>query len=190
MPRTPESGAFVVFSGVRCQNLAVIDIEPATADDIDFLWQMLYYASHSHHEAGITIQDIQRNPDLTRHLVGWGERSGDLGLIARTSERPLGACWVRRMVGDEQSDVTFVDAATPELVIAVEPDVIGSGVGTRLLTEVLALADATGVDQIVLTARAKNPAIALYERHRFVVSEQIVNRVGTRSVKMLRSRLG
>ncbi len=169
-----------------CQNLIVTDFAPVTGDDSDFLWQMLYYASHSHHEPDTSMDDIQRNPDLTRHVVGWGERPGDIGLIARHDARPVGACWVRRLIGDEQRDVTFVDAETPELVIAVEPDIIGTGVGTLLLRNVLALADAAGVEQIVLTARETNPAVALYQRHDFVVAERIVNRVGTGSVKMVR----
>jgi ribosomal protein S18 acetylase RimI-like enzyme len=90
------------------------------------------------------------------------------------------------MVGHEQSDVTFVDEVTPELVISIVPELTGGGIGSHLLTEILPLADQQGVPQIVLTARASNPAISLYERHGFVLSERITNRVGTESVKMLR----
>jgi ribosomal protein S18 acetylase RimI-like enzyme len=92
------------------------------------------------------------------------------------------------MTGHEQQDVTFVDDATPELVISVEPDMTGSGIGSQLLERILLLADNQGLPQIVLTARASNPAVALYERHGFVVVSRITNRVGTQSVKMLRQQ--
>ncbi len=160
----------------------MIAIDQATAADLEFLWRMLFYASHSHHEDGVSVSDIKRNPDLVRHLDDWGRRPGDLGLVAWAGNQPVGACWMRHLIGDEQNDVTFVDDTTPELVIAIEPDHIGG----RLLQELLALADSNGVDQIVLTARDSNPAVALYERHGFAVVERIVNRVGSGSVKMIR----
>ena len=182
-PPTATSGAFAVLC---CDTEPVILIAEATTDDIEFMWQMLYYASHTHHEDGVTIADMLNNPDLVRHLDAWGTRKGDLGIIARTAEQRVGACWLRRMVGHEQSDVTFVDEVTPELVISIVPELTGGGIGSHLLTEILPLADQQGVPQIVLTARASNPAISLYERHGFVLSERITNRVGTESVKMLR----
>jgi len=170
----------------------VIELRAATSDDVDFMWQMLFYASHSDHEDGTTLDDIKKNPDLIRHLVGWGERDGDVGLIALDctglTRVPVGAAWIRRMIGHEQDDVTFVDDATPELVISVEPDLIGRGAGSRLITRILQLADDAEIDQIVLTARASNPAVPLYERHGFETTERITNRVGTDSVKMLRVR--
>ena len=163
----------------------MLRIEPAAADDVDFLWEMLFYASHSHHERGVTIEDIKKNPDLIRHLGGWG-RAGDVAVIARLGDRRVGACWLRLFLPSESNDVTYFDAVTPELVISVEPDLTGTGVGSALLERVLADADAGGPRTIVLSARASNPAIALYERHGFEVIDTVVNRVGSLSVKMLR----
>ena len=165
----------------------MVRITPATAADVDFMWQMLYYASYTHHEDGVTVADMRQNPDLIRHLDGWMTRPGDRGVIARIDDGPVGACWLRHLVGHEQADVSFVDDATPELVIAVEPDLTGTGIGTQLLDEMLRTADANGVAQIVLTARAANPAVSLYARCGFVVTERITNRVGTESVKMVRA---
>lgn len=170
----------------------MIELRAATGDDVEFMWQMLYYASYSDREADTTLDDIKSNPDLMRHLTGWGDREGDIGLVAldRTGIEsvPVGAAWIRRLIGHEQRDVTFVDEDTPELVISVEPDLIGRGAGSRLMTRILQLADDACIAQIVLTARASNPAVPLYERHGFVITERITNRVGTESVKMLRVR--
>lgn len=166
----------------------MLECSPATADDTDFLWQMLYYASWSEREDAVSIDDVKANPHLSRHLVGWGTRTGDIAVIARDNARPVGACWIRHLVGDERADPTFVDDETPELAIAVEPDTIGTGVGTALLATTLAIADGQGTPTVVLTTRATNPAVSLYERHGFVEVERIGNRVGTQSIKMVRRR--
>lgn len=149
------------------------------------MWQMLFYASHSHDEPGVTLADIKQNPDLTRHLAGWG-RDGDAGLIAARDETPVAACWLRRFLPSESGDVSYYDETTPELVIAVDIGATGQGIGTQLFVEMLVRADDSGLPRIVLTARAENPAIRLYERHGFVAIDRITNRVGTESVKMLR----
>lgn len=151
---------------------------------------MLYYASYTDREDGVSIDDMKANPDLIRHLGDWGSRSGDVALVAldktARESKLVGACWLRHMIDHEQEDVTFVDEHTPELVISVQPDIIGRGAGSRLLNRILQLADDDNVGQIVLTARATNPAVTLYERHGFETIERITNRVGTESVKMLR----
>ena len=189
-PRTRESGAFAVSAARRCKDDKVIELRPATADDIDFMWQMLYYASYSDKEDGVGLDDIKADPDLIRHLDDWGNREGDIALIAldktgRESQL-VGASWLRHMIGHEQQDVSFVDEDTPELVISVTPGMTGRGAGSRLLSEILHVADGNGIKQIVLTARASNEAVTLYERYGFEIIERITNRVGTESVKMLR----
>jgi len=166
----------------------MITCSPATTDDVDFMWQMLYYASWSDRQDGVTLDDVRANPDLSRHLSDWGTREGDVGMIARDADRRVGACWVRRLIGEERRDPTYVDEETPELAIAVEPDTIGSGVGGRLLVALLDATDSSGVPQVVLTTRATNPAVSLYERHGFVETQRITNRIGTESLKMIRRR--
>lgn len=74
------------------------------------------------------------------------------------------------------------------MAIAVQPSHAGDGIGTALLKRLLATADRSGIPAIVLSARADNPAIRLYERFGFVETGRIVNRVGTESLKMLRRR--
>jgi ribosomal protein S18 acetylase RimI-like enzyme len=76
------------------------------------------------------------------------------------------------------------DEETPELSIAVLPEVIGKGIGTALMRQLLEAA-ALHHPAVVLTVRANNPAAQLYERLGFVIIGEIVNRVGTKSYKML-----
>lgn len=55
--------------------------------------------------------------------------------------------------------------------IAVRESAQGKGVGTELLTSLLAAAIEHGCNRIMLETRAENaPAIALYEKHGFVIN--------------------
>lgn len=158
-------------------------LRPVTTDDIPFLWDMLYYAAHMS-EDGIASSDAARqDPQLDLWVAGWG-RVGDHGMLAFDPEtsRKLGAAWVRIL--PEGFSTGYVDDRTPELAIAVLPECIGQGIGSALLS---ALVDAVRaeVPAIVLTVRHGNPARRLYERHGFAVIDEVANRAGTRSSKML-----
>ncbi|MFN8027416.1 MAG: GNAT family N-acetyltransferase [Acidimicrobiia bacterium] len=151
-------------------------VRPAVSADEDLLWEMLAYAAHAD-------QGARGNPVLERHVRDWG-RDGDLGVVAELGGEPVGAAWLRLLVGDEQATPAFVDEATPELVIAVAPEARGRAVGSAMLTRLLEAA-ASRYPRVTLNARADNPAIRLYERHGFTRLDEITNRVGTRSVRML-----
>jgi len=147
------------------------------------MWQILYEAAHVFEEEGVGPAEMRSNPDLIRHVVGWG-RSGDLGVVAEIDGVDRGAAWLRLLVGVEREVAEYVDELTPELVIAVLPGHEGRGVGTALLAALLEAAEGL-YPAIMLTARTSNPAIRLYERLGFRVTRSMTNRVGTRSVAML-----
>jgi ribosomal protein S18 acetylase RimI-like enzyme len=158
-------------------------VRRAIAADEPFLWQMLYYAAHMD-EDGVLAESARTNPDLLGYVENWGEREGDLGLIAEMDLRQsAGAAWIRIMPADSPL-YRIVARGIPELAIAVAPECIGSGIGTRLLT---ALLDAARKQHrsIALSVRASNPAKRLYERLGFKTVKSIINRVGTESFVML-----
>ena len=155
----------------------------ATAADVPFLWAMLLRASREDEDPSATVERAMTSPGLVRYVAGWG-RPGDLGVIASVGGVDVGAAWARLLVGDERHSPAFVDEATPELAIAVAAGFEGRGIGSALLRTLLdQLRGRAGA--VTLNARDDNPAIALYERFGFVPIGEIVNRVGTRSVKML-----
>lgn len=161
-----------------------ITLVTTTSADQQFLWEMLAEAAHLAADGDATAAAAQQHPFLVKFVRGWG-RPGDLGLIAHdaTGER-LGAAWVRHLTGPEQS-YPAVDAAYPELAIAVRPQHVGRGLGGALLDRLIALARPL-YPGIVLSVRAENPAQRLYARHGFVVTGEVVNRVGSRSLVMER----
>jgi ribosomal protein S18 acetylase RimI-like enzyme len=131
----------------------------------------------------VAPEDIRDDPYLARYVQGWG-REGDLGVIGETGGDLVGAAWVRLLVGDEQNDIAFVDAETPELAIAVLPGHEGGGKGTTLMRALIARSRPV-YPGIVLTVREVNPAVRFYERLGFETVDRVVNRVATASLKML-----
>ncbi len=158
---------------------------PVIADDVEFLWEMVYWAAHVDEDDGVGLDDIRRNPDLIGHAAGWGRR-GDLGVVAEIDGRPVGAAWLRLFDPDTSDYSVFVDDLTPELVAAVAPEHHGRGVGTVLLTTLFDHADPVFAAS-VLSVRADNPAVRLYERFDYREVDRIINRVGTESLRMVRS---
>ena len=159
-------------------------IRPAAKSDESFLWQMLYYAAHMD-EDGASMESARANPDLMGYVEDWGERNGDLGLIAEDElGQKSGAAWIRVMP-DNSPLYRIVDRGIPELAIAIAPEHIGAGIGSRLLTHLLEAARGQ-YRGIVLSVRSSNPAKRLYERLNFRTIKTILNRVGTESLVMLR----
>jgi ribosomal protein S18 acetylase RimI-like enzyme len=161
-------------------------LRPAVVDDEPFLWAMLYEASHAA-EAGLASADeLRALPELARYVEHWG-RPGDHGIVGGTRPRGplLGAAWLRVLTG-EHAGYGHVDDATPELAIAVAPAARSAGLGTALLTRLLADARAlfTGVS---LSVRADNPARQLYTRLGFapVDGPEVTNRSGGTSLTMV-----
>lgn len=159
-------------------------IRPAVKDDEPFLWEMLYYAAHMEEEGAISPHAAKNHPFLMRYVRGW-KRETDMGCVALEPEsnRPIGAAWLRLLLGDDKT-FSYIDDFTPELAIAVLPDYAGKGVGTQLLSHMLEAAR-ENYAAVVLSVRANNPARRLYERTGFVVTGNAINRTGSESLNML-----
>jgi ribosomal protein S18 acetylase RimI-like enzyme len=160
-------------------------IRHAAPADEPFLWQMLYYAANMAEDGAASGDDAKPHPYLAKYVRGWG-RAGDLGTIAvGEGAQPLGAAWVRLLIGAEKNYAAVADGV-PELAVAIRPQYIGQGIGAGLLARLLD--DARAIyPAVVLSVRAANPARRLYERLGFVVVDTVVNRVGGESAVMLRS---
>lgn len=105
------------------------------------------------------------HPSLSRYVIDWG-RADDHGFLAQDGDQPIGAAWLRRLSGAERG-YGYVDDETPELTVAVLPGYRGQGIGTQLLTALLALAD-DAYPAVSLSVSCDNPALRLYQRLGFV----------------------
>jgi ribosomal protein S18 acetylase RimI-like enzyme len=141
----------------------------ATADDVDFLWAMLYEASYAAENGVADVAALRARPELARYVEGWGNRT-DLGVIAVDDDarEPVGAAWLR-LLTHEAKGYGYVDDDTPELAIAVRSGHRGRGLGGRMLGALLDAASSVFA-AVSLSVQADNPALRLYERTGFRVA--------------------
>lgn len=138
-------------------------VRPLTPADEPALWDMLYYAIYVAEGAVPPGREVVNQPEVAKYVREWG-RADDMGFIALDAEskRPVGAAWLRLLVGEDKG-YGYVDEATPEIAIAVVPDCRGRGIGTRLLTQLLQAA-ARDYAAASLSVAEDNPALRLYKR--------------------------
>ncbi len=160
-------------------------IRPLTQQDEPFLWQMLYEAAHLAEEGDMTVQDAMNHPELLKYVKDWGVE-GDMGFAATlvNGDVSVGAAWLRLLTGNNQG-YGYIDDQTPELAIAILPEYRNHGLGTQLITHLIATAKVV-YPSICLSCRKSNPALRLYQRlgWKIVSCSEIVNRVGDISLKM------
>jgi ribosomal protein S18 acetylase RimI-like enzyme len=150
---------------------------------------MLLEAAHAGDEVD-GVDALRQVPELARYVEGWGKPS-DLGVVATNRDgEPVGAAWVRMLVGEDAA-YGYVDDTTPELAIAVDPQRTGDGIGSQLLKRLLLDAERR-FPAVSLSVRADNPARRLYERFGFqpVADREHTNRVGGTSLTMVRRFTG
>ena len=136
--------------------------------DLDFLRLMLFEAAFWRAEVERPpIAEALAEPELARYLEEFG-RSGDFGVMALDlqSSEPQGAAWWR-LFPRNAPGFGFVDDRTPEISIAVVPELRGGGVGTELLRSLIAEAGRQNIKQLSLSVERDNPALRLYERFGF-----------------------
>lgn len=137
-------------------------------EDVGFLWDMLYEAFSWRPEGPkLPREEVFSIREVAHYVEGWG-RPGDAAVIALDPDdgTRVGAAWYRMMPPDDPG-YGFVDAATPEVSIAVAPDRRGTGVGQTLLRTLMQTARSEGFEALSLSVAQDNPAIKLYQRAGF-----------------------
>jgi ribosomal protein S18 acetylase RimI-like enzyme len=141
-------------------------IRDGDARDLPFLEAMLFEAFFwDPATARPAFAAFRRDPEFQKLLAGWG-RAGDRALVAEDRGAPVGAAWFRLWTEDLHS-YGFVDAATPELGIAVAASHRSSGLGRRLLGALVERARADGHPALSLSVSPANRARRLYESEGF-----------------------
>jgi GNAT superfamily N-acetyltransferase len=144
--------------------MTMIEIRPATTDDVPFLsdmgWEAAAVSAEVRAMGRIAALAL---PSMRKYLEGWG-RPGDAGVVAiGEDDRRLGAAWYR-LFPIENPAYGFVVPDIPELSIGVVEGERGKGIGHALLEALLVRALADGFRAISLSVDRQNAALQLYER--------------------------
>ena len=140
----------------------MVRLRPGAVTDLDFLEEMLFDAFFWDTFATRPLfASFRDTPEFSKLLAGW-ERRGDRAIIAEESGKRIGAAWFRLWTPELHS-YGFVDAATPEVAMAVRQDYRSKGVGRRLLDALVERACADAVPALSLSVSPLNFARQLYE---------------------------
>ena len=141
--------------------IALIRFRTLTAEDQNKLWHWLHVALWDPPPAGLRPIEVLQHPAVRIYAEGWG-RPTDVGVVAEVDGHDAGACWVRLLpVG---VGLASLDAETPQLGIALEPEFQHRGYGHLLMLESMQAARRAGYKRLSLTVHPENPARFMYER--------------------------
>ena len=136
--------------------------------DIPFLRSMLYEAVFWRAGAnGPSFEEGLAYPEVSQALTDWGERDGDIAVVATVDSIPVGAAWLRFWT-DSNFINGYVDEATPVLVIGVHRDYRHQGIGGRLIEWLVDYASRYSIQRISLSVSKDNFALNLYRQQGFL----------------------
>jgi ribosomal protein S18 acetylase RimI-like enzyme len=142
---------------------SVVELLPVAPGDEQFLYRV-YASTRTEELAGVPWDEVQKDAFLRAQFDAqdrwyrehYSRASFDVVLV---DGEPAGRLYLNR--GD--SEIRIVD-------IALLPEHRGKGVGSALLRDLLAEADARG-KRVTIHVERMNPALRLYERLGFSVAE-------------------
>lgn len=144
-----------------------VQIRPIREREIPLLEEFLYEAIWQPGPGKRLPREVVHSPALRPYVEAFGERKGDCCLVGTVGGRVVGAVWCRCLHG-----YGWVDAATPELAVALCPEWRGRGIGTQLLRAMLDELRRRGFCAVSLSVQRDNPAARLYPRLGFRVVEE------------------
>ncbi|WP_124053940.1 GNAT family N-acetyltransferase [Arcanobacterium ihumii] len=132
----------------------------ATEADRTYLYRLNFLTETFGDEHGALDDDFDEWADY--YVQDWVPEHG--GIIAWIGNTPAGGIWMR-WGDDERHGFGHAQKGIPEVALAVEGRYKGRGIGTKLLTAAIKLANEIGAPGVSLSVDPKNNrARRLYER--------------------------
>lgn len=143
-------------------------IREINEEEIKLLDRFLYLAIYVHKEEVPPPFGIIYKPELQVYVENLGKEDNDHILIAEADDKIVGAVWVRIM-----DDYGHIDDETPSLIISVEKEYRGKGIGRSLLSSMLSLLSKCGYKAVSLSCQKENYAVSLYKSLGFEIIKDI-----------------
>lgn len=112
-------------------------------------------------------KEIIYQPELQVYISDFGNREGDMGIVAEVEGKVVGACWVRIM-----NDYGHVDDSTPSFAISLLKEYRNKGIGTALMKDMLKRLTDHGYQRASLAVQKTNYAVKMYQSVGFEIIEE------------------
>ena len=143
-------------------------IREINEEEIKLLDRFLYLAIYVHKGEVPPPFGIIYKPELQVYVENLGKEKDDHILIEEADDKIVGAVWVRIM-----DDYGHIDDETPSLIISVEKEYRGKGIGRSLLSSMLSLLSKCGYKAVSLSCQKENYAVSLYKSLGFEIIKDI-----------------
>jgi ribosomal protein S18 acetylase RimI-like enzyme len=144
-----------------------IHLRKSQPSDLPFLREMLYEAVFWRDRVNRpSFEEGLAYPEVSKSLADWGERDRDTAVVATKNSIPIGAAWYRFWTDDNHIN-GYVDETTPVLVIAIQRDYRGQGIGGQLIGWLIDYASKHAIQRMSLSVSKDNYAIKLYKGQGF-----------------------
>ena len=129
----------------------------------DFLYEAIFLPE------GVTPppRSILEQPELQIYLADFGGQKDDIGMVAETGGKVVGAVWVRIM-----NDYGHVDDYTPSFAISLYKEYRGAGIGTVMMQDMLRELRKRGYSQASLAVQKANYAVRMYQKVGFEIVDE------------------
>lgn len=144
----------------------------------EFLYQAIFIPEGE----SLPPRSIINNPDIFIYIDSFGDKPGDLGVVAEVNGQVVGGAWTRII-----SAYGHIDKNTPELAISILPEFRGYGIGTKLMTMLFRVLTENGYKQTSLSVQKDNPAFRFYSRLGYKHVSEKYDHVGHEDYLMLKN---
>lgn len=126
----------------------------------DFLYDAIYIPNGMKAPS----RSIIEHPELQVYIQNFKSSQHDTAFVAEVNGNVIAAAWVRIM-----NDYGHIDNHTPSLAMSVLQAYRGLGIGTALLSELLAYLKSQGYKNISLSVQKENYAVSMYKKSGFKI---------------------
>ncbi|HIR88422.1 MAG TPA: GNAT family N-acetyltransferase [Candidatus Fimimorpha faecalis] len=129
----------------------------------DFLYEAIFIPE------GVSAppKEIINKKELQVYIADFGQKKGDIGLVAEVDNKIVGAVWARIM-----NDYGHIDDETPSLAISLYSDYRSCGIGTALMKNMLEALKKSGYKQTSLAVQKANYAVKMYKSVGFKIIDE------------------
>lgn len=126
-------------------------------------------------------RSIINDPQIFAYIKDFSTQSGDLGVVAEQNGHVVGAAWTRIITA-----YGHINNETPELAISILPEFRGYGIGAKLLKKLFVVLRANGYVRTSLSVQKDNPAVRLYKRLGYRITEEKLDHIGNEDFIMIK----
>lgn len=142
-------------------------IRPIEKNEYQVLEDFIYEAIFIPEGAAAPPKSIIYRPELKLYFDGFGSGQHDIGLVAETEGKIVGAAWARIM-----NDYGHIDDETPSCAISLYKEYRNLGIGTKLMEEMMLALQNKGYKQVSLSVDKTNYAAKMYQKLGFQIVEE------------------